>query len=58
MLFVPKSRSSVSGMLNKEKDKPDKLDRKAGGISAIEEQDNDSSSDSSEHIRHVHTNPL
>ena len=53
MLFVPKSRSSVSGMLNKEKNKPDKLDRKARGIRAIEEQDNDSSSDSLEHLNSI-----
>ena len=53
VLFVPKSRLSVSGMSNKEKDKPHKLDRKAGGIRAIEEQDNDSSSDSLEHLHSI-----
>ena len=37
----------------KKKDKPDKLDRKAGGICAIEEQDNDSSSDSLEHLHSI-----
>ena len=37
----------------KKKDKPDKLDRKAGGIRAIEEQDNDSSSGSLEHLHSI-----
>ena len=37
----------------KKKDKPDKLDRKAGGIRAIEEQDNHSSSDSLEHLHSI-----
>ena len=48
MLFVPKGKPSVLGMSNKEKDKPDKFQRKAGGIHTIEEQDDDSTSDSSE----------
>ena len=40
-------------MSNKEKDKPDKLERKAGGILTIEKQDNDSSSDSLEHLHSI-----
>ena len=53
MLFLIKSRPSVLGMSNREKDTPDKFERKAGGIHTTEEQDNDSSSDSLEHLHSI-----